>query len=344
MEQTFTIPPALSNQTLAAALRTLLPNLSWSHAKRLITSRRIQVNGVLTLNDARRLSVGEAITILPESAQPVPTEHSVRLLHMDADLLVLDKPAGVITLRRDEEFRFSQDRKDLQPSLDELVQRMLPTAAASNARAAHARPRRASSRARRKDIPLYAVHRLDRDTSGLMLFALTPRARNALIDLFSRHAVERSYVAVARGAIPAAMTLDTHFVRDRGDGLRGSVALPRDDSKRAVTQFTPLEHFADAAGNAYTLLHCRLETGRTHQIRIHLAEIGHPLCGEKLYRLPRPGAPEEPDPSAAPRQALHTATHRLTHPFTRQPLEFTSPLPPDLSSWLEKLRPPRAAS
>jgi 23S rRNA pseudouridine1911/1915/1917 synthase len=166
-----------------------------------------------------------------------------------------------------------------------------------------------------------------------MLFALSTRGRDTLIDLFSRHEIRRTYLAVVHGRIDQPRTIDSWLVRDRGDGLRGS-APPGPDAKQAITHLRPIEHL----GDAYTLIECRLETGRTHQIRIHLAEIGHMLCGEKLYVRPRADAPVVEDASGAPRQALHSADLQFTHPITHRAMHVTSPLPLDLARWIDRLR------
>lgn len=327
--RTITISADLAGQTLAAALRRLVPELSWSAAKRLIVTRRVLVNGTLCLNDARRLGDGDVLTIHEQSLAPVKREHDIRILHIDPDLIVIDKPAGVVTLRRDEESGFSDERKELQPTLDELIPILVPGAKR------HAKKGR-QRRTIRKEVPIYAVHRLDRDTSGLMIFALSVRARDALIRMFSRHQVRRTYIAVVRGRIDAPRTIESWLVRDRGDGLRGSSPRGKDDpdTKPAITHIRPIEHIRDQ----YTMIECALETGRTHQIRIHLAEIGHMLCGEKLYTRPRAGAEPIIDESAAPRQALHSASLRFTHPISGKELSFDSPLPKDVSEWLSRLR------
>jgi 23S rRNA pseudouridine1911/1915/1917 synthase len=321
------VPDELAGETLSAALRRLDSSLSWSAAKRLVTGRRVLVNDALSTNDARRVGAGDRVTILDEPRE-AGVHRAVRLLHIDPDVVVVEKPAGVLSLRPDEERGFSEEKKALQPTLDELVQRLLP-GSAPPAR----KPRR--NQAAPKLAPIYVVHRLDRDTSGLMLFALSVRAREAFIDLFTRHAINRTYRAVCLGRLDAPRTFETHIVRDRGDGLRGSVTgTPPADAKRAVTHVTPLEHL----GDRYTILECRLETGRTHQIRIHLAEAGHMMCGEKLYTRPAAAAPQVPDPSGAPRQALHSTTLSFTHPITKRELSFDSPWPKDLSAWLERVR------
>jgi len=151
--------------------------------------------------------------------------------------------------------------------------------------------------------------------------------------MFAKHDVQRAYVAVAYGRV-GAQSIDTWLIRDRGDGLRGStpVGEKAEGAQRAITHLRLMEHLP-----GYTILECRLETGRTHQIRIHLSEIGHRLCGERVYTHP-PGQPPQDDTSRAPRQALHAAELAFLHPITDQPLRFRMSLPQDLKEWLLKLR------
>jgi 23S rRNA pseudouridine1911/1915/1917 synthase len=252
----------------------------------------------------------------------------------------VQKPAGVTTLRHREETDLPQRRKQLQPTLDELLVESLARHFGIEAKP-HS-PGRGSRRTARtvttgrgfdRRLQIHAVHRLDRDTSGLMVFARTHAAEQRLIQLFAKHAVTRAYVAVAHGRVEA-QTIDTWLIRDRGDGLRGGSpqAESAEGAQRAITHIRPIEHLPN-----YTILECRLETGRTHQIRIHLSEIGHMLCGEKTYTHP-PGSPPRDDASRAPRHALHAAELAFTHPITNQPLRFLMPLPKDLKEWLLKLR------
>ncbi len=325
-DQTFTIPPEMDGHALPASLRKLAPGLSWSQAKRAISGRRVEINSTLCMDGGRRLKDGDVLTLLAEARPPVPREQAVRILHLDPDLIVVDKPPGVITVRPRAEEGFSDEQKDMQPTMEELVRAMLPGGAVKKKR----RGKRTS-----EGPPVYIVHRLDRNTSGLMLFALSVRAREALIDLFSRHAIDRTYIAVAVGKVEA-MNIESWIVRDRGDGIRGSTpqGSAHADAKRAVTHVRPL----GPIGKEYTMIQCRLETGRTHQIRIHLAEAGHMLCGEKLYIRPRSDAPIVEDPSGAPRQALHSAELRFTHPISGRAMEFTSPLAKDLQRWLDAMK------
>jgi 23S rRNA pseudouridine1911/1915/1917 synthase len=197
------------------------------------------------------------------------------------------------------------------------------------ARAAKGRGGAAPGR-RPKPPTLHVVHRLDRDTSGLLVFARTAEAARRLVQMFRKHELHRVYLAIVHGHVNA-MTLESSLVRDRGDGRRGSTHLP-EVGKRAVTHVRPIEHL-----DGYTLVECRLETGRTHQIRIQLAEAGHMVCGEKVYRGRVRHEPMK-DHSKAQRQALHAAELAFQHPITGEPLHFTMPLPPDMARLLVRLR------
>jgi 23S rRNA pseudouridine1911/1915/1917 synthase len=282
------------------------------------------------------------VKVLERSLAAPASAADIKLVHLDEHLLVVQKPAGVTTLRHRAETDLPMRRKQLQPTLDELLPRVLaqhlgvrmpPDTNPTRQRGS----RQPGPNRRRTSIDprlrVRAVHRLDRDTSGLMVFARTPAAEQKLVRMFAKHAVKRAYVAVVHGSLEA-QTIDTWLVRDRGDGLRGSTPLGEAaaGSQRAITHVRPMEQFGK-----YSIVECRLETGRTHQIRIHLAEIGHLLCGEKTYTHAIGGKPQA-DSSGAPRQALHAAELAFTHPITGQALRFRMPLPADLKEWLLRLR------
>ena len=359
--RTFHIRPVLDGQPLAAALRRLLPQEPPQRLKHLVRQRHVQLNGNLALDGQRRLKTGDVVKVFEHPRAAPATEQDVRVRYCDEHFVVVEKPAGVTTLRQADEGGRPHRRRDRLATLEEMLQRVVARKFQAAKANAHAPPPRAAQRrpgahhplARRGGVPardprgsggavpgrphvprLRPVHRLDRDTSGLMVFALSPAAEQALTRMFREHAIERRYVAVVHGH-PGERAVESFFVRDRGDGLRGSTPRGREEpgAQHAVTHVRPLERVGD-----YALVECRLETGRTHQIRIHLAEIGHMLCGEKTYTRPAPGAPPTTDRSGAPRQALHSAELHLPHPVTRQPLHFRSPLPPDLAQWLDRLR------
>ncbi len=234
---------------------------------------------------------------------------SPSLVHIDDQIVVVEKPAGLTTMRHaSEAAEFGERAKRFLPgTLADQLPRLLD-----------------DSR------PVRAVHRLDRDTSGLVVFARTPAAESDLGKQFRSHTVARRYLAIVRGR-PAAGRVESMIARNRGDGRRGSTATPG-EGQRAVTHVRIVEELG-----RYTLVECRLETGRTHQVRIHLAELGTPLCGETVYDRPLHGAPL-PDGSDAPRIALHAAFLGLRHPETKEWLQWESPLPADMSELLTRLR------
>jgi 23S rRNA pseudouridine1911/1915/1917 synthase len=178
------------------------------------------------------------------------------------------------------------------------------------------------------------VHRLDKDTSGVMVFARNAAAQRALAAQFRAHDVERVYQAIVHGDV-GERTVESHLLLDRGDGLRGShghyrraQGAPPADARRAVTHVRPLERLKGA-----TLAECRLETGRQHQIRIHLAEAGHPLVGERVYIRDYDGRRIE-----APRVMLHARVLGFTHPRTGRTVRFEREAPEDFRALLAALR------
>ena len=337
VENTISIPPEMAGQTLAACVKRLAGERSWSEVKKLIAQRHVKVNRTLCVDETRRLKGGDQITVTDRAAAPVPRQSAVEIVYLDEHLVIVEKPPGIQTVRRHEEMHFSIEKKRLQPTLDEVVGVLLA-----------GMRRGAGGASRGKEGPslrtVRAVHRLDRDTSGLMLFALSAAAESALVKMFAAHAVQRIYTAVVHGRIVKGGTVDTLLGRDRGDGLRGS--LPRggtadvlnESAQQAITHLKPVKALHDDRGNEYTLIECRLETGRTHQIRIHLSELGHRICGESVYTRPEPGGPALADASGAPRQALHSCELQLSHPITGKLLRFKSPMPKDLANWLSGLR------
>lgn len=232
----------------------------------------------------------------------------------DDHIVVVDKPAGITTVRHAYEAREfgERGRRFLPSTLADLLPGLLPMSR------------------RGRPLPLRAVHRLDKDTSGLVVFARNSAAEKHLSDQFRAHATERRYLAIVRGQAKEER-IETYLIPDRGDGRRGSSANP-DGGQRAVTHVRVVERLGD-----YTVVECRLETGRTHQLRIHLGERGTPICGERIYDRPLHGRPI-PDGSRAPRLALHAATLGFVHPVTGKRVLWRSPLPKDLAGLLDTLR------
>jgi 23S rRNA pseudouridine1911/1915/1917 synthase len=317
-EKIFRVLPRQVDQTVAAALREWTPGKSWSEVRTLLKSRQVTVNGNLCLDAGCRLRLVDVVKILPHSLAPPAREDDVRIRYLDKHIVVIEKPAGVTSTRHADELERSPRQRQQQPTLDELLPRILAKASVKGGKGG-------------KSVKsVRAVHRLDRETSGLMVFARTAEAEKHLGQQFRVHSIRRRYLAIVQGNV-TAQTIESRLVRDRGDGRRGSTRLPN-VGRLAVTHVRPIERLGD-----YTLVECRLETGRTHQIRIHLAENGHPLCGEKVYNQPLFRAGRS-DPSGAPRLALCAVELGFVHPVTGETMHFEMPLSPDLAEFVKRLR------
>jgi 23S rRNA pseudouridine1911/1915/1917 synthase len=315
----FTVAPPEAGHTLAKVLRSRLGGQSWTAVRKLIAARRVKVGDAISTDHARRLKENEVVIVL-EHPKPLPrVAHPARLVirQLDEHVVVVEKPAGINTVRHPAELEWSEERRRADPTLEDLTQWAI-------VRELH-RPAR--------DLPrLRIVHRLDRETSGLVVFARSPLAERELGRQFRKHTVVRRYLAVAPGYL-SKQTITSSLVADRGDGRRGSSRLP-DAGKEAITHVEVAERLP-----GYSILSCRLETGRTHQIRIHLAEAGHPVCGDKVYVKKADGTVFE-DRSGAPRLALHATELGFEHPVTGAHLHWTMPLPGDLAILVERLRNP----
>ena len=300
----FVLDDADAGRTLAAALRRRLPGWSWNDVRNLCATGKVQVNGQPAPDPAARVAAGADVAIRMTAPRPRLVHEGFRIAFEDPHLVVIEKPAGVSSV--------PYERREAGTAMD-LVREAW---------------RHAGRRA--TDTPLYVVHRIDKDTSGLLCFAKTRLAERELHRVFQRHAADREYLAVAQGTVESR-TIESRLVADRGDGLRGSLRrAARDAGQRAITHLTAVRRLRGA-----TLLRVRLETGRTHQIRIHLAEAGHPLVGETVYirDLLRDGG--RPIPS--PRLMLHAATLGLPHPVTGARVDLEAEPPPDFAAVLDGL-------
>jgi len=316
------VPEELEGKSLAAAVRTLF-DLTWSQARDAVSSGKVRVDGELRADPALRLRSGQRLSLEMRAPRrdALLDPIAAALVFVDRELVVVNKPSGVSSVPYEEE----------HGSLKELVFRCLSRLE---------RGRRPKGGGREN---VAVVHRLDKETSGLLCFARTWAARESLKQQFREHTVHRLYLALVHGRIERdSFTVRSHLLRDRGDGIRGSAEravtrkkpargrsaaarpVPVEEGKLAVTHVEVRERLAGA-----TLCACQLETGRTHQIRIHLSESGHPLLGERVYTRDYRGNLIE-----APRLALHAAELGVVHPATGEVLRWSSPLPADLEALL----------
>ena len=279
---------------------------AWSVAKRQIASGKVFVDGACVTEIDRRLVAGESIEVRTNAPRPRDPMREGILVYDDAHVVVIDKPSDVNSVPY-------EDREN--GTAMDLV------------RGAWRRAGRAAT-----TTPLHVVHRIDRATSGLLMFAKTKQAEIGLAAQLRAHAMERSYVCVAHGAV-ASRRIESFLVEDRGDGLRGST-MRQEQGKRAVTHVEARQALLHA-----TLCDVRLETGKTHQIRIHLSEAGHPLVGEPVYIRDFDGPI-----LTSSRLMLHAATLGFEHPVTRMRVTLASPLPPEFVAVVKRLTPGRAAT
>lgn len=311
----FTVIDPEIGHTLAKVLRSRLHESlpSWADVKATIERRRVTINGSVCADPARRLKEGDVVELLakPAAAARNATVDSLVIRHLDDHVVVLEKPSGISSVRHPAELEWSEERKRLEPTLHDLAQWAI---AAKLNRSAKGLP------------PLRIVHRLDKETSGLLVFARSVLAERELGRQFRQHTVVRRYLAVITGHV-TPRTIRSTLIRDRGDGRRGSTRQPDITGKDAITHIAVEERLPK-----HSVLSCKLETGRTHQIRIHLSEAGHPLVGERVYVRNFAG-----EPIAAPRLMLHAAVLGFVHPSTGEDVLFEDPMPDDMARVWAKL-------
>jgi 23S rRNA pseudouridine1911/1915/1917 synthase len=306
------------DQWLAARLG---PDLSRSRVQAMIRQGAVRVGGVPVLEPKRKLAAGDPVSVdMPEPEPPEPRGENIPLnvLYEDDELIVVDKPAGLV----------------VHPGAGNWTGTLV------NALIHHCgKSLSGIGGVRRPGI----VHRLDKDTSGVMVVAKTDRAHKALSEAFADHGLnsylKRAYVALVWG-IPARLagTVDAPLGRHADRVRRAVVPEGRDDARHAVTHYTVEERFGEGQRQYATasLVECRLETGRTHQIRVHMAHIGHPLVGDPDYgQAFRTKANRLPEPlkrqvQAFPRQTLHARLLEFRHPTTHMAMRFETPMPGDM--------------
>jgi 23S rRNA pseudouridine1911/1915/1917 synthase len=304
------VEPAASGRRLDRWLAERLPHHSRARLQALIEAGRVRVDGI-PRKPAQRLRGGQRVEVevpppAPETLEPEPG--ALAVVFEDADVLVLDKPAGVVV---------HPGAGHARGTLAAAVLAHAPGTAGVGG------PRRPG-----------IVHRLDKETSGLLVVAKTARAYEALVAQLARREVARRYLVLVHGRVTGTQgVVDRPIGRHPHDRLRMAVRS-EGRGKRAVTRWRVLERFSD-----FTLLEATLETGRTHQIRVHLASLGHPVAGDRVYGSRR-GRGLRPLPVPLEGHALHAAALAFTHPVTGQRLELAVPCPARIERLLSHLRHP----
>ncbi|MCU0692819.1 MAG: RluA family pseudouridine synthase [Polyangiaceae bacterium] len=289
---------------LDAALRYALQGASWNRVRSHIRTGKVTVDGRTEIDPSCRVRAGQQVHFRMNAPRPASETRlaSDAVVLVDAHVVVVRKPPGVSTVP------FEPGE---QGTLRDLVRAWLN--------------RTAKQRHDRQTGDLGVVHRLDKETSGLLVFTRSLEAKRVLGNQLRRHTMRRRYLAIAHGKVQAA-TLRSRLVANRGDGLRGSTRDPG-RGQEAITHVRPMQTLRGA-----TLVSCQLETGRTHQIRIHLAEAAHPLVGERVYTRGLPGPFLQ-----APRLMLHAAMLGFDHPATGEAVLFEEPMPNDMQQLIASL-------
>ena len=336
-----TVDARLSGQTLAALVRHLLPGTTWRQARLWISEARVAVDGKPEVDEVRRLKAGQQL-VLRDAPGADGTRPNDLVRYLDPDVVVAEKPTGVLTAPFD-----GDERDTLIHRLRVEVRRR---ERASRGGQTHERGGKTGW-----SPALRVVQRLDKETSGLLVIARTTHAERELQGQLADRTLERRYLALVHG-VPRAGVYESYLVDNRGDGLRGSWdrltsrrqrpgkggSGPPADAKLATTEVEVRAQLLGRVGGEdvqLALVACKLGTGRTHQIRIHLAEAGHPVVGEPVYLRDFRGTLVD-----APRLMLHAAELSFLQPRTGERLSFTAPPPPAFGTFLASLRPAAQAA
>ncbi|MFG1477620.1 RluA family pseudouridine synthase [Xanthobacter sp. V4C-4] len=318
VELTLAADPQDQGTRLDRVLARLAPDLSRTRIQRLVAEGQVRVGGRVVGDAAGRVNAGDVFTVLlppPEPAEPVPQDLPLTVVHEDDHLIVIDKPAGLVV------------HPAPGHAAGTLVNALLHHCGASLS---------GIGGVKRPGI----VHRIDKDTSGLLVVAKSDKAHQGLAAQFADHGrtgpLERAYLAFLWGVPERRGLVDAPI--DRHSTHRQKMAV-RPGGRHAVTHWQVAETFDGADGTPVaSLVECRLETGRTHQIRVHMAHAGHPLLGDEVYgqgfrtKASRLGPQARELLAGLNRQALHAARLGFAHPVTGAHLSFESPLPADLAA------------
>jgi 23S rRNA pseudouridine1911/1915/1917 synthase len=327
--RSITVPSEAAGQRLDHFLAAALEGVSRSRVQLLLEQGDVLVNDAQA-KPSLKLRGGEQIAITgephPAPLKAVAEDIPLHVVFEDKDLAVIDKPAGMMV-------HAGSGQTDDARSRGTLVNALLHRFHSLSSTGGELRPG--------------IVHRLDKDTSGLIVVAKNDAAHTALAELFSSRRIHKTYIALVQGTVAREKgTITAAIGRDPIRRTR-MTTRPTENARSAVSHYTVVRRLKTRFG-AFTLVRVRIETGRTHQIRVHMASIGHPVVGDTLYgasgQLVEQPAPRkgEPEKLRLGCNFLHAAELEFTHPISGKPLELTSPLPEELESYLARIEaPPR---
>ena len=283
-------------QSLLDALGSLFPDASRTTLRQMLQARRVRVNGEVEVDAKRTLEKGDEVVVLSR-AEAVTLPSSLTLLHEDDDVIVVIKANGLLTVATERE-----SENTAQALLNDYLRQ-------------------------KSGGHIHVVHRLDRETSGVMVFAKNFKAREVLKEKFAAHDIDRIYVAIVEGKMnPAAGTFESNLLER--PSLRMESVKGHPNAKLAITHYRTME-----VAGPYSLLEVTLETGRKNQIRAHLAEAGHPVVGDAFY-----GSRVNP----LARLGLHAEILGFTHPTTGKRMQFTAPVPRAFRTLFQSVHPERS--
>jgi 23S rRNA pseudouridine1911/1915/1917 synthase len=315
--RTFTADPAAANLRLDQYLAQAIPDISRARVQLLIENQQVRLDGQ-PAKPKQRLHGGESIEIegepQPAPLHAIPEDIPLHIVHEDQYLAVIDKPAGMMV-------HAGSGATDDARNRGTLVNALLFHFNKLSDVGGELRPG--------------IVHRLDKLTSGLILIAKDDSTHRKLGEMFSERRVAKTYLALAHGHLAKDdTTVNLPIARDLVRRTR--MTTRRADGRHATSHIHVLERLTTPYG-PFTLVEVRIETGRTHQIRVHLQSLGHPVVGDTLYGAPHvvPGLPAE---LQLTRNFLHAAHLSFTHPQTRKPMDLEAPLPAELATFLEAIR------
>ncbi|MBO4695739.1 MAG: RluA family pseudouridine synthase [Lachnospiraceae bacterium] len=301
-KRTFFVEEDLNGQRIDKAVSEMDGSVTRSRAEQLIAEGRVAAEDTVVKKPSYRVKTGERITVVipdPELTQIEPEDIPLDIIHEDDDVVIVNKPKGMV----------------VHPAPGHYSGTLV------NALMYHCKD---SLSGINGDLRPGIVHRIDRDTTGVLVVCKNDKAHICLSEQLAVHSIKRVYYCIVNGIVKEDGTVDAPIGRNPSD--RKKMAIVK-DGRRAVTHYKVLEHF----GKKYTFLSCELETGRTHQIRVHMASIGHPLLGDTVY-----GSAKQPYDTEG--QVLHAGVLGFKHPKDRQYVEYSADLPEYFQQLLEKLR------